>query len=82
MVADADDLAAALDGVDDPDGLVPDVLRDVGESFLNYQVIANREQEQRAELARTPDVVATVPYFDHDIADLAGLLRLGDAIWR
>jgi anion-transporting ArsA/GET3 family ATPase len=58
------------------------VLREVGESFLNYQVVANREQEQRTELARTPDVVATVPYFDHDIADLAGLLRLGDAIWR
>ena len=54
----------------------------MGESFLNYQVVANREQEQRAELARTPDVVATVPYFDPDIADLAGLLRLGDALWR
>ena len=36
----------------------------------------------RAELARTPDVVATAPYFDHDINDLAGLLRLGDHIWR
>ena len=58
------------------------VLAEVGESFLNYQVIAQREAEQRNELARTPDVVATVPYFDHDIADLGGLLRLGDAIWR
>ncbi len=82
MVAEADDLAGALDGLDAPDHLVADVLRDVGESFLNYQVIANREQEQRTALARTADVVASVPYFDHDIADLAGLLRLGDALWR
>jgi anion-transporting ArsA/GET3 family ATPase len=82
LIAQADDLAAAVaPGVGDPEDVAA-VLREVGESFLNYQVVANREQEQRAELARTPDVVATVPYFDHDIADLAGLLRLGDAIWR
>ena len=82
LISQADDVAAEVaPGVGDADD-VATVLREVGESFLNYQVVANREQEQRAELARTPDVVATVPYFDHDIADLAGLLRLGDAIWR
>jgi len=26
--------------------------------------------------------VASVPYFESDIFDLAGLLRLGDQIWR
>jgi hypothetical protein len=41
-----------------------------------------REAEQRAELAGAPDVVATVPYFEHDIYDLGGLLALGDEIWR
>ena len=51
-------------------------------SFLNYQVVATREAEQRAELARTPEVVASVPYFDADIHDLAGLIRLGEAAWR
>lgn len=82
LVKDADTAAAAVaDGVGDPDDVAA-VLREIGESFLNYQVVATREQEQRAELARIPDVVATVPYFDHDIADLGGLLRLGDAIWR
>jgi len=82
LVKDAEAAAEQVtDGVGEPDDVAA-VLREVGESFLNYQVVANREQEQRAELARTPDVVATVPYFDHDIADLAGLLRLGDAIWR
>jgi len=58
------------------------VLHEVGESFLNYQVVAKRESEQRAELARTPEVVATVPYFDADIHDLGGLLELGEQIWR
>ncbi len=74
LIAQADELGGTEDEAA--------VLREVGESFLNYQVVANREQEQRTELARTPDVVATVPYFDHDIADLGGLLRLGDTIWR
>jgi len=82
LVSDADAAAAAVaEGVGDPDDVAA-VLREIGESFLNYQVAATREQEQRSELARTPDVVATVPYFDHDIADLSGLLRLGDTLWR
>jgi hypothetical protein len=58
------------------------VLREVGESFLNFQVVAKREAEIRSELATVPDVVATVPYFDSDIYDLEGLVRLGDKIWR
>jgi hypothetical protein len=58
------------------------VLREVGESFLNFQVVAKREAETRAELAASPDVVAAVPYFDRDITDLAGLLQLGQQIWR
>ncbi len=58
------------------------VLAEVGESFLNYQVVARREAEQRAELSTTPALTAAVPYFDDDIHSLAGLLRLGDQIWR
>jgi hypothetical protein len=27
-------------------------------------------------------VVATIPYADHDITDLAGLLELGAWLWR
>ena len=57
------------------------VLREVGESFFNFQVVAKREAETRAELAAAPDVVATVPYFDSDIYDLQGLVRLGDKVW-
>jgi anion-transporting ArsA/GET3 family ATPase len=58
------------------------VLREVGESFLNYRVVATREAEQQKELGRVPDIVATAPFFETDIFDLAGLLRLGARIWR
>jgi anion-transporting ArsA/GET3 family ATPase len=68
------------DGAGDP-AQVERVLAEVGESFLNYAVVAQREAEQRAELAANPEVVATVPYFETDIYDLGGLLRLGEQIW-
>jgi len=57
------------------------VLAEVADSYLNYQVVAVREMEQRSALAVAPDILATVPFFDTDIFDLAGLLRLGDQIW-
>ena len=57
------------------------VLREVAESFLRFQVVAQREADEQASLGRVPDVVATVPYFDTDIYDLAGLIRLGEKIW-
>jgi anion-transporting ArsA/GET3 family ATPase len=57
------------------------VLHEVGESFLRFQVVAQREAEQRDELSVTPEVVASVPYFETDIYDLGGLLRLGERLW-
>ncbi|HRW39898.1 MAG TPA: ArsA-related P-loop ATPase, partial [Aquihabitans sp.] len=81
LCADADDLASAVAEAGDP-GDISRVLGTIGESFLNYQVVAKREAEQRAGLARSPEVVAAVPYFDADIHDLAGLLQLGEQIWR
>lgn len=81
LINDADTIAATLTDIGD-EAEVARVLTTVGESFLNYQVVAKREAEQRASLARTPDVVASVPYFDADIADLAGLIALGERIWR
>ena len=81
LVSQDDELAAQVDiGADQED--VARVLHTVGESFLNYQVVAKREAEQRASLARSPDVVAAVPYLDEDIADLTGLLALGEQIWH
>jgi hypothetical protein len=81
MCADAEVVATKLaDGGDVP--VIERVLSEVGNSFLNFQVVANREAETKAELSSTPDVVADVPYFESDIYDLAGLVRLGDQIWR
>jgi len=73
--------AEALSALGEPEA-VERMVEEVAQSFLNFRVVATREAEQRAELARTPDVLATVPYFDSDIHDLAGLLRLGEQIWR
>jgi anion-transporting ArsA/GET3 family ATPase len=73
--------ADRIEGIGDTKTLAR-VLREVGESFLNFQVVATREAETQAELAASPEVIATVPYFDNDIYDLAGLIRLGEHIWR
>jgi anion-transporting ArsA/GET3 family ATPase len=82
LVRDASQLAtevAPRAGCDE--ALVERVLVEMGENFLRFQVVAQREAEQRSELAVSPEVVATVPYFETDIFDLSGLLRLGEQIW-
>jgi anion-transporting ArsA/GET3 family ATPase len=82
LCAGAADVAAKVAPVVDADPAQAErVLREIGENFRNYQVVAQREAEQRGELAAAPDLVASVPYFETDIFDLAGLLRLGEKIW-
>ena len=58
------------------------VLGEVATSFDNFHLVAMREAEQRSELAAAPDVTVAVPYVDADIHDLAGLVRLGNGVWR
>jgi anion-transporting ArsA/GET3 family ATPase len=82
LVADPDAVAASLGDVAGPPAQVARVLREVGESFLNFQVVAQREAEQRAEIGKAAEVVVTVPYFDSDIHDLRGLIALGEQIWQ
>ncbi|HJR24847.1 MAG TPA: ArsA-related P-loop ATPase [Acidimicrobiales bacterium] len=82
LCADSPRLAKAAPVDDASPEQVARVLHEVGESFLNFQVVAKREAEMRAELSAAPEVVASVPYFDHDITDLAGLIQLGEQIWR
>lgn len=83
LVRDHDALAKAVaPGMPDVDeDLLARVLHTIGQSFSHFRVVAQRESEQRAELARVPDVLVSVPYFDTDIYDLAGLLRLGERLW-
>jgi anion-transporting ArsA/GET3 family ATPase len=81
MVEQADALAARMpDELGEPAQLRR-VLTEVAESFLRFQVVAQREAEQRSELAVASEVIATAPFFETDIYDLAGLLRLGDEVW-
>jgi anion-transporting ArsA/GET3 family ATPase len=80
---DAGPVAARLSGSLGTDAeLTTRVLEEVAESFLNFGVVARREAEQQAELATRPEVLATVPFFDADIVDMEGLLRLGAMMWN
>ena len=56
------------------------VLRTIGATFRDYSVVATREGEVRDELARVPDVVASVPAFADDVHDLPGLARISRAL--
>ncbi|MEO5680309.1 MAG: ArsA-related P-loop ATPase, partial [Acidimicrobiales bacterium] len=73
-------VAALAPGLDAEPAQVQRVLCEVADAFLNYQVVAQREAEQRSELAPRAEVLVTVPAYDEDIHDLAGLLRLGEAL--
>jgi anion-transporting ArsA/GET3 family ATPase len=81
LASDGPAVAAALGPEPGEGPEVARVLGEVGDSFLNFGVVAKREAEQRAELASAPDVVVSVPFFDTDIFDLAGLVGLGRAMW-
>ncbi len=81
LVEKATQISGTIARPDENPADVARVLTEVAESFLRFSVVAQREAEQRAELAASPDVMATVPYFENDIADLSGLLRLGGKIW-
>ncbi|HEX4978663.1 MAG TPA: ArsA-related P-loop ATPase [Acidimicrobiales bacterium] len=81
LCEDPDAAAAGLAATIGEPAQVARVLRELGESFLRFHVVAEREAEQRLELASAADDLVTVPYFDSDIHDLAGLLRLGDSLF-
>jgi anion-transporting ArsA/GET3 family ATPase len=68
-----------VDAFDDPDRTAR-VLRIVGSTFRDYAVVATREADLRAGLARAPDIVASVPAFTDDIHDVAGLARISRAL--
>ena len=77
----ADEVATAGPPVLADRQAVARVLRRVASSFLDFQTVARREREQRMELATSPDLLVAVPYFDSDIYDLEGLIRLGRQLW-
>jgi anion-transporting ArsA/GET3 family ATPase len=69
------------EGLTDDPVVAARVLDEVAESFLNFGLVARREAEQQAELRDAPDILVTVPFFDADIFDMEGLIRLGQQVW-
>jgi anion-transporting ArsA/GET3 family ATPase len=77
----ADQVDSLVEGLTDDPGVGARVLREVAESFLHFGIVARREAEQQDELKGAPDILVTVPYFDADIYDMEGLIRLGRQVW-
>lgn len=57
------------------------VLREIGESFCRFSVVAQREADLRQELALSPEATAVIPYMASDIADMNGLMELGEHLF-
>lgn len=73
-------IAALPDGLGQP-AIVERVLHEVGTSFRNFRLVAQREAEQKTALASVSEAVVSVPYLESDVADLTGLLELGGHLW-
>ena len=54
----------------------------VGWAVVGLGVARLPEAEQQDELRGTPDILVTVPFFDADIFDMEGLIRLGQQVWE
>jgi anion-transporting ArsA/GET3 family ATPase len=78
----ADEVDTLGQGLTDDPVVATRVLREVAESFLNFGIVARREAEQQNELKGAPDILVTVPFFDADIFDMEGLIRLGRQVWE
>lgn len=95
LVRESTEVAAALtrhaagpgpEGAPGPEGLgdpaqVARVLKEIGQSFDDYRIVASREREMAADLSRHPELVVSAPHLDHDVSDLEGLVALGRALW-
>jgi anion-transporting ArsA/GET3 family ATPase len=57
------------------------VLVEVGQNYMDYRLVAQSEAEKQAELSTTAETLVSVPYFDTDVHDFAGLMRLGAGLW-
>jgi anion-transporting ArsA/GET3 family ATPase len=58
------------------------VLEETTDRFDDLAVVAARQAERLKELSGATPTVATVETFASDIHNLAGLLQLGECVWR
>lgn len=80
LVKNAESIAADLRIPDATNDSIAGVLAEIGESYLNYRVPASREAELRDELAVTAEALVAVPFFEDDVHDLSGLVKVADAL--
>jgi anion-transporting ArsA/GET3 family ATPase len=73
-------VAPELDGADPAQ--IRRVLAEIGQNYMDYRIVAQSESEKQAELSTTAETVVSVPYFDTDVHDFAGLMRLGAGLWE
>jgi anion-transporting ArsA/GET3 family ATPase len=73
-------MATLVEGLACDPEVLSRVLDAVGESFDDFAVVARREAMSRERFSRGEAALVTVPYFDHDVHDMAGLLELGEAL--
>jgi anion-transporting ArsA/GET3 family ATPase len=78
-----DEVAAEVvdDGHPGSPEAVARVLGEVARSFSDVAQAARREADERRALAAASDVVVAVPHARRDVADLAGVLAIGHALW-
>jgi anion-transporting ArsA/GET3 family ATPase len=57
------------------------VLVEIGQNYLDYRLVAQAEAEKQAELSTAAETLVSVPYFDTDVHDFAGLMQLGAGLW-
>jgi len=57
------------------------VLAEVGQNYMDYRLVAQSEAEKQAELSTAAEILVSVPYFETDVHDFAGLMRLGAGLW-
>jgi len=78
----ADALAATGDAALADPARTARLLATLADSYRNFNVIAKREAELRAEMAASPDLVLTVPLGESDVADLAALDELAHHLFE
>ncbi|HVC69022.1 MAG TPA: ArsA-related P-loop ATPase [Acidimicrobiales bacterium] len=57
------------------------VLAEIGQNYMDYRIVAQSEAEKQAELSTAAETLVSIPYFETDVHDFAGLMRLGAGLW-
>jgi len=73
-------MAVELDGAEPAQ--IRRVLAEIGQNYMDYRTVAQSEAEKQAELSTAAETLVSIPYFETDVHDFAGLMRLGAGLWE